>query len=75
METEYKRLEKCGTYIGENMNLFGERAIILFYHNQPNCVAQFNNIKKFGYFHNSYALGWHEFKLSEFKLDEDIDWH
>jgi hypothetical protein len=74
MHIAYKRQERHGTYIGKNMNLSGARAIVLFYKNQPNCVAQFNNLKKFGGFHNSYALGWHEFKLSEFKFDEDIDW-
>jgi hypothetical protein len=73
MNSEYKRLEGHGTYVGSNMNLTGEKAIVLYYKNQPNCMAQFDNIKKFGEFHNSYAFGWHEFKLSDFELDEPVE--
>jgi hypothetical protein len=73
MNSEYKRLERCGTYIGTDCNLTGEKAIVLYYKNQPNCMAQFDNLKKFGEFHNSYALGLHEFKLSDFELDEPVE--
>jgi hypothetical protein len=73
MNSEYKRLEGHGTYVGSNMNLTGEKAIVLYYKNQPNCMAQFDNLKKFGEFHNSYALGLHEFKLSDFELDEPVE--
>ena len=63
-----------GTYIGEDKELQGETALIRTSQYPGWYQVQFNNLEKFSRHGNDYAFNWHQFRQSDFKVDEEVTW-
>lgn len=66
---------KHGFYVGIREELKGEGALLQSSDDNDVCLAQFDNITRFGNKgEDCLAYGWHKFLWADFKIQDEIAW-